>query len=158
LIDVRRLAQVPVRNWRVLLLCWWCASAFGAALPGPHRAYLARDSGDGSPGFQAIASFSCDDTVYAVAELANLRQGKHELLALWVDPGGRTRERTPLAFQARLASERVWVWLRLTRPAGASAISFLDPAAGMSEFIGQWAVTLTLDGARLDTLQFKVLC
>jgi hypothetical protein len=128
-----------------------------AANPG-HHLYLTRAAVQGIPGDKPQVEFSCDDTIYAVAEFSGLANGKHELLANWSDPRGKTRERTPLAFHVRQPRERVWVWLRLNRPSGSAAISFFDPAAGMSEFIGQWTVVLTLDGARLDTLRFKVLC
>ena len=123
-----------------------------------HRIYLARETTGGIPEQISRADFACDDTIYAVAELSGLPKGKHELVATWTDPHGRTRERTPLPFLARLPQERIWVWLRLHRPAGSAAISFFDPAAGMSEFVGQWTVNVALDGTKLETLRFKVLC
>jgi hypothetical protein len=142
----------------LLLLLLATATPGAAAPPAAHRVYLARESADGVPAPQPADVFSCDSTVYAVAELEQLPRGQHELLAVWSDPQGKARERTPLPFQARLPKERVWVWLRLSRPAGAAAISFFDPAAGMGEFVGQWTVTLSLDGARLDTLRFRIQC
>lgn len=149
---------MTLTRWLVFLCCFSAALPVIAAGSGTHRVYLARESADGTPTPQPVDVFSCDATIYAVAELENLPRGLHELLAVWSDPRGKARERTPLAFHARLANERVWVWLRLSRPSGAAAISFFDPAAGMIEFIGEWTVSVTLDGKKLETLRFKVLC
>lgn len=143
-----------VRALLVSLLLWLALPGAAAA----HRLYLTRSAEADVPADAPRTEFGCDDTIYAVAELENLPRGPHELLAVWNDPRGRMRERTPLTLQARLPKERLWVWLRLSRPTGAAAISFFDPAAGMGEFIGQWSVTLSLDGHKLDTLRFKVLC
>lgn len=96
--------------------------------------------------------------IYAVVETSGLEKAKHTLDAVWRDPQGTERERTQFPFWVKRDRERLWVWLKLHRAKGASLLQFVDPSAGLSEFIGKWQVKLFIDGKRISKQEFIVLC
>lgn len=130
---------------------WALASA-------PHNVYLTATESDGIPLQQPATEFSCSDKIYAVIELSGLSREKHKLDAVWRDPQGKDREFTEYEFQTSNDSERIWVWLKLHRPAEAALVSFINPSAGMDEFIGNWELHLAIDNEPLETKSFSVLC
>jgi hypothetical protein len=130
-------------------------TAFSSA---PHNVYLTATESDGIPLQQPATEFSCSDKIYAVIELSGLSREMHKLDAVWRDPHGKDREFTEYEFQASNESERIWVWLKLHRPAEAALVSFINPSAGMDEFIGKWELHLAIDNEPLETKSFSVLC
>lgn len=123
-----------------------------------HSVYLTAAESDGIPVAQPATEFSCSDKIFAVIELSGLSREKHKLDAVWRDPHGKDREFTEYEFQTHAEQERIWVWLKLHRPAEAALVSFLNPSAGMDEFIGQWELRLAIDNKPLETKNFNILC
>jgi len=124
----------------------------------PHSVYLTATELDGIPAQQPETEFSCSDKIFAVLELSGLSKQKHKLDAIWRDPHGKDREFTEYEFQTHSDNERIWVWLKLHRPAEAALVSFINPSAGMDEFIGQWELRLIIDDKPFETKNFNILC
>lgn len=123
-----------------------------------HKVYLTAAVDQGVPLAQPAAEFGCSDTIYAVAEVHGLEKTQHTLDAVWRDPEGVERERTRFPFWVRGDRERIWVWLKLHRSPEAALIQFVDPGAGMGEFVGKWQVQLHVDGESIAKHDFTVLC
>ncbi len=127
-------------------------------LAADYEVYLTAAVDQGVPLAQPATEFGCSDAIYAVAELRGLPKTQHTLDAVWRDPQGTERERTSFPFFVRADRERVWVWLKLHRSPEAALIQFVDPGAGMGEFIGTWEVQLFVDGESISKETFSVLC
>lgn len=134
------------------------ASAAANAAPALHQLYFTAAAMDGVPSTTAANEFDCSERVYAVVELAGLSATDHRLETIWIDPRGRRREHTHYRFKAFESSARLWAWLELHRPAGATIGSLFDPALGMENFIGEWRVKVLIDGHRTGAGGFRVLC
>ncbi|MDJ0958206.1 MAG: hypothetical protein QNI91_15165 [Arenicellales bacterium] len=127
------------------------------ATPG-HNIYLTASEQEGVPLAQPETQFSCNDKIYAVIELDGLSRDKHKLDAIWRDPRGKDREHTEYEFMVHGNTERIWVWLKLHRPMEAAIVAFMNPSAGMDEFIGKWELHLAIDSKLIDKRSFSVLC
>ncbi len=112
----------------------------------------------GVPQDQPAEIFECSETIYGVVDLYSLTESEHSLKIIWIDPKGKSRERNEIAFTAHQPHERLWAWLKLHRPLGGSVASVIDPAIGMRDFIGEWEVEFQVDGKRIETGKFKVIC
>ena len=122
------------------------------------KVYLALgDKHDRPLSFQKEA-FDCSEKIFAVAELQKFPQGKHEFSVRWIDPAETTREHTRYPFHVNNESTRLWSWLSLKRGAGAGMLQWLDPSAGLEEFIGPWTVEVSVDGKRLARMTMEVNC
>lgn len=132
--------------------------SFPASSSAPHSVYLTAVESEGVPVPKPASEFSCSDKIYAVIEFSGLTKETHKLDAVWRDPHGKDREFTEYEFQAHSGQERIWVWLKLHRPAEAAIVSFLNPSAGMDEFIGKWELHLAIDDKPFETKSFNVLC
>ena len=124
------------------------------------RIYLTASAENEIPLGEDQRHFDCSDTIYAVVEVNGLRQGKHQLEAVWRDPDGRKVETTRYSFHATGGHSRIWSWLRLHGPEGiAGAIGrAFDPSLGMEAFIGEWTVQLFIDGDPVASKKFEILC
>ena len=120
--------------------------------------YLALGDELDRPRSQAKHSFGCADKIFAVAELNHFPKGKHEFSVRWVDPADITREHTRYPFHIHKDVTRLWSWLSLRRGAGAGMLQWLDPSAGLEEFIGPWTVKVTVDGKQLAELTMEINC
>ena len=123
-----------------------------------HNIYLTAAEVDEIPQAEPATEFSCSDKIYAVLELTGLSKEKHQLDALWRDPQGKDREHTEYEFHVQSKMERIWVWLKLHRPSEAALVSFMNPSAGMDEFIGTWELRLAIDCETIEIKSFSVLC
>ena len=151
------MADISKFLWAICLV--FTFSYYNIALSGsPHNVYLTATESEGIPVQQPATEFSCSDKIFAVIELSGLSKDKHKLDAVWRDPQGKDREFTEYEFQAHNNNERIWVWLKLHRPAEAALVSFINPSAGMDEFIGQWELRLAIDNEPFETKSFNVLC
>lgn len=113
----------------------------------------------GFPSKETVKSFDCLDRIYAVTELSYFKKGEYTIEFHWVDPDGNTRETTKYDFLMRKEPKtELWGWLELSRAKGAGMIQWLNPAAGLEEFIGFWTVELVLNGKTINKGQFEVLC
>lgn len=102
--------------------------------------------------------FSCTDQVYAVIELDDYDSGEHQLSVTWISPAGEAREQTRYGFSVMKQNERIWAWLKLHRSSGSGMMQWLDPSAGMEEFIGNWTIAITIDDVPVGESNFEVLC
>ena len=107
---------------------------------------------------EAKIDFDCSDKIYAVVELNNYPKGRHELSVLWIDPAGTSRENTQYPFHVNEASTKLWAWLSLSRATGAGMLQWLDPAAGLEEFIGLWTIEVRIDNRKIASQPFEVSC
>lgn len=113
---------------------------------------------DGVPSNEPKSEFGCSDRIYAVITAKGLEKSQHVLEAVWRDPHGKDREHTRYPFVARYNQERIWVWLELHRPPEAALTQFMNPSAGMDEFVGEWRIKLLVDGQLIDQRKFNVIC
>ncbi len=102
--------------------------------------------------------FDCSDKIYSVVELRNYKKGRHELSVRWIDPNDTTRENTQYPFHVLQEDVKLWAWLSLSRARGAGMLQWLNPAAGLEEFIGPWKIEVRIDGNKIATKSFEVSC
>ena len=127
--------------------------------PSPtHLVYNTLVDDIGFPSKQVKQSFDCSDKIYTVVELQNHALGKHELSIKWIDPVGELREHTKYPFHVVKQDTRLWAWLNLYRATGAGLLQWIDPAAGLEEFIGAWTIEVRVDNKRLTKQSFEVIC
>ena len=127
--------------------------------PPPYKVYLTNKENSGVPLREPTTDFSCNDKIYGVVEINRPGDsGKHTLYATWRNPAGEDQEHTQYEFETFEGSARLWVWLKLRASAEASIVKFLNPSAGMDEFVGQWEIRLQIDGKPIAKKTFKVLC
>ena len=53
---------------------------------------------------------------------------------------------------------KLWAWLELAPAAGSSLIAWMNPAAGLEEFIGTWDVEVKINNRMVSKRQFEVIC
>jgi len=104
------------------------------------------------------SNFSCEDKVFTVIEFNHYPAKLHQVIVEWKDPLGEVRERND--FKYFITGEQAFAWasLKLHRGAGAGLLQWINPAAGMEEFIGEWTVSVTVGDIIKETLNFEVLC
>ncbi len=145
----------------LLILGVFAAGHCEVALAGGAKADLIFSLSDqhGAPLDQSKENFDCSDKIYAVTNLHGFDKGKHAIEFRWSEPNGETRERTQYDFFVREEPNvKLWAWLELTRGQGAAMFQWLNPAAGLEEFIGQWSVDLLVDGEKVASNRFEVTC
>ena len=102
--------------------------------------------------------FSCSDKIFTVVELSNLPKTKYDLSIIWKDPRENERERSDFPFTVAHTETRLWTWLSLAPSDGASMIQWINPAAGLEEFIGLWTVDILINNRKIATKSFEVIC
>lgn len=112
----------------------------------------------GIPLEEAMDDFDCSDKIYAVVELNDYPKGRHELSVLWIDPASTSRENTQYPFHVINQNTKLWAWLSLSRARGAGMLQWLNPAAGLEEFIGPWTIQVRIDNKKISELKFEVSC
>jgi hypothetical protein len=123
------------------------------------RVYYALADETKAPLRKGESEFDCTDKIYTVLELENFAVGKHKFSVRWIDPAGQLREHTQYPFNVQNATEhRLWAWLLLSRARGAGMLTFVNPAAGLEEFIGEWKIEVRVDDKLLDSGKFNVIC
>ena len=132
-------------------------SGTGPVVP-QSKAYLAEGDENERPLSFEKRSFGCSEKIYAVTELQHFPAGKHEFSVRWIDPAQITREHTRYLFHIHNKETRLWSWLSLRRGAGAGMLQWLDPSAGLEEFIGLWTVKVDIDGKEIAKLTMEVNC
>jgi hypothetical protein len=103
-------------------------------------------------------SFGCSDKIFTVIELSNLPKSKYDLAIVWIDPSNTERERTEYPFNVVADETRLWSWLRLAPAKGAAMIQWINPAAGLEEFVGPWTVEVRINNQKISTKNFDVIC
>ncbi len=120
--------------------------------------YMAAADEHGRPLTLPKKIFGCSEKVIAVIELENYKIGKHHLSVEWHDPHSQLREHTKYYFHSHNEKARVWAWLSLSRAKGASLLQFVNPSAGLTEFIGEWNVKFKIDDKLIGSDTFEVSC
>ena len=103
-------------------------------------------------------NFDCGDKIFAVVELNHLPKTKYNLSIVWKDPSNTERERTEFPFTVAREQTRLWSWLSLAPSSGAAMIQWVNPAAGLEEFIGPWTVEIRINNKKISTKRFDVIC
>lgn len=120
--------------------------------------YFALEGEGSQPKTKQKTHFECSDKVYAVLELDNIARGKHSLSIRWNDPKDEEKERVDYPFTVTGETTRMWAWLNLIRSRGAGMITWINPAAGLEEFIGPWTVDAYVDDKKVASSSFSVDC
>jgi len=158
-----RIRSIELESQRVLLKAITLVMAFlFAATPSlskqpnaiteiePSAAvYLSLSDKHGFPLTEKQSHFDCLDKIYSVVELTNYQKGSYHLAIHWVDPTGDIRERTQYEFLVREQETRLWGWLSLSRAKGAGMLTWINPAAGLEEFVGEWRVEIRIDNKKI---------
>lgn len=107
-----------------------------------------------------ITDFDCTDQIFTTVELNNYPKGKYQLSISWIDPNDDVRENTRYPFHVNNSKSitKLWAWLSLSRAKGAGVLAWMNPAAGLEEFIGQWKVEVRVDNKLVNTGNFVVRC
>ena len=111
-----------------------------------------------APSKEARDIFDCTDKIFTVVELDDYQRGRHQLSVRWIDPADQTREKTEYPFTISSDQTRLWAWLSLSRARGAGMLQWINPAAGLEEFIGPWQVEVRIDNKLIGKGQFEVSC
>jgi hypothetical protein len=120
--------------------------------------YLALEGESAQPTNKSKIHFDCSDKIYAVLELNNASRGKHSLSFRWNGPNNEELERVDYPFTVSNDKTRLWAWLNLIRSRGAGMISWINPAAGLEEFIGPWTIDAYIDKKKIASNSFSVDC
>lgn len=102
--------------------------------------------------------FSCSDKIFTVIELNNLPRTQYDLAIVWKDPSNNERERTEHTFTVARDETRLWSWLSLSPSEGAAMIQWINPAAGLEEFVGPWTVDILINNRKISSKSFEVIC
>lgn len=143
-----------------LFLSFYTLVAYATDAPATktHTTYFSLSDQHGFPLTEEKTNFDCEDKIYTVVTLNTYPKGRHDLSVRWKDPSGETRETTNYPFYIRENETRLWAWLSLRRATGASLLQWINPAAGLEEFVGPWTVDVHIDNKKIDSKQFEVLC
>ena len=91
-------------------------------------------------------------------ELSDYPVGTYQLSVAWIDPALDVRERTEYEFRVRESETRLWAWLTLSRATGAGLLQWINPAAGLEEFVGGWRIEVSVNDQKLASSDFEVVC
>ncbi len=125
------------------------------------RVYLTAEAENNRPGPTHQGEFECSDKIYGVVVVTapdRQKATEHLLIVNWLNPGNRLEQKTRYTFKSYGKGTQVWAWLKLSGSTGSSIGQIFDPAYGMDEFIGKWRAEFVIDGKRIKTLPFEVLC
>jgi len=134
--------------------------AVPAAAQDGYDIYLTAKENAGVPLREPAETFACSDKIYGVLEINRPGDGsgQHTLYATWRNPAGEDQEITKYQFQITNGHARVWVWLKLHRSGEAAIVQFMNPSAGMEEFVGMWELHIQIDDRKIGKRSFEVLC
>jgi len=149
----------------VVFLCSWqiswsqeVADIKSDDITPEHSIYLALGNEHDVPRSESQEVFDCTDKVFSVVELKDFPAGKHQLSVRWFDPSDTVREHTRYDFNVRNPTTRLWAWLSLSRGFGGGMLQFINPAAGLEDFIGIWKIDVKIDGESVGAGSFEVSC
>lgn len=106
----------------------------------------------------AQTNFDCDQKIFAVILLKNYPEKTHNITINWIDPYEKQRESTEIPTYVSKNTVYTWSSLSLHRDATAGMLQWVNPAAGMEEFIGEWRVNVVIDGKLVEYKKFTVVC
>lgn len=120
--------------------------------------FFALEGDNSQPSTKPRVYFDCTDKVFAVLAIKNMPLGRHELSLRWIGPHGQEQERVDYAFSVAKTETKLWAWLNLIRAKGAGMITWVNPAAGLEEFIGPWTVDAYVNDQKVRSGEFSVDC
>lgn len=125
-----------------------------------YNVYLTTRENAGVPLNEPMKTFACSDKIYGVVEVNQPGgdTGLRTLHATWRNPAGDDQEVTKYDFQVTNGQARIWIWLKLHRSGEAAFVQFMNPSAGMEEFIGMWELHVRVDGEPVAKKSFEVIC
>jgi len=125
-----------------------------------YNVYLTAKEKSGMPLKEPAETFACSDKIYGVLEVKRPDggSGRHTLYAVWRNPSGEDQEVTEYPFEITNGYARVWIWLKLHRSGEAAIVQFMNPSAGMEEFVGMWELHVRVDGESVAKKSFEVIC
>jgi len=103
-------------------------------------------------------SFGCEDKIYAVIQFTNHSPKLHQIEIEWTDPHGEVRELNNFPYFISGEIAHAWASLSLYRSVGAGMLQWINPAAGMEEFIGNWTLSVKVGDIIHENITFEVLC
>jgi len=103
-------------------------------------------------------SFSCEDKIFAVIEFKHFPEKLQQIEVKWEDPHGELREHNQFPYFTTGETAYAWSSLQLHRSVGAGMLQWINPAAGMEEFIGNWTVSVMVKDKFDEKITFEVLC
>ncbi len=103
-------------------------------------------------------TFDCDQKIYAVLHFHHFPKKLYQIEVNWIDPYDKKRETTKIPFYVSGLDNYSWSSLALHRSVGAGMLQWINPAAGMEEFIGKWSLEVMLDGKTNQRIEFEVVC
>ena len=101
--------------------------------------------------------YDCSEKVQLTMDFANIPAGYNEVVVNWFRPDGTIQETTTIPL-GEATSQRTSSWISLKPAQGAGVFRWLDPSAGMSDFIGPWQAIVFLNGTQVSTAEFAVDC
>ena len=107
---------------------------------------------------QAQATFNCDDKIYSVINFQNYETAMYDIRVVWTDPFDKEREVTEFPYFVNSDNIYAWSSLSLHRGVGAGMLQWINPAAGMEEFIGEWRIRVFINNQSTAEGTFEVLC
>lgn len=107
---------------------------------------------------QPQSIFDCDQKIVAVLLLKNYPVQLHDIVVKWMDPYGKERESTDIPTYTSKDSIYTWSSLSLHRDVTAGMLQWINPAAGMEEFIGEWQVKVMIGDKLIQSGKFTVVC
>lgn len=142
-----------------LIVTVLCMASGGVKASTPtYNVYLTTQANGTIEAANKDRQFDCSDVIYLFVESASTNALAAQLKAVWSDPAGKDRVTARREFQRGEGGYWSWSGLQLNRPAGASIMRLVDPAAGMDAFIGEWTVRVAVNDRTITTLNFDVLC
>ena len=107
--------------------------------------------------------FTCEDTIYLIFETANHRFSGQKMKTSWLNIASKTKHQTTKGFGVRRSNKRLWSWSGIEFTSGSGGglegiMGFIDHAAGMEAFIGEWTISARVDGLLNETFSMEVLC
>lgn len=125
-----------------------------------YNVYLTAKADADVPRNEPMETFACSDKIFGVVEVneAGGETGQRALHATWRNPAGDDQEVTKYKFQVTNGYARVWIWLKLHRSGEAAIVQFMNPSAGMEEFVGMWELHVRVDGEPVAKKSFEVIC
>lgn len=103
--------------------------------------------------------YDCSDRIELGLSFSELLDNEKMVLIRWVSPQGRTQDSHSFALDGIINGDAsANIWLELSRSKGSGVFSFIDPGAGMSDFIGNWFTEVNINGVPVGTFDFIVDC
>lgn len=144
----------------ILIALLWTTLPAAALAQDGYNVYLTSKASADVPLNEPMETFACSDKIFGVVEVdrPDGGSGQHALQATWRNPAGDDQEVTKYDFQVTNGQARVWIWLKLHRSGEAAIVQFMNPSAGMEEFVGMWELHIRVDGEQVAKKSFEVVC